>query len=276
MDATDTRPLPIRAVIFDLAGTLVDFGSLAPVRAMVELFRRNGVTLTGELARKPMGLAKRDHIRALALMPEVDAQWVGAHGRRWAETDVDRLYADFAALQTDLLREHGRLIPGVLEAALELRESGVCIGVTTGYDSRMLGVVLEAMGEQGFSFVDAAVSCSDVPQGRPAPWMLFRCMEKLRVYPPATVVAVGDTVADIMAGRNAGVWTVGVTRTGNALGLSEAEVAVLDGGELEPRLSRGRAELLGAGAHFVVESAAECAELVAGEIVASIRDCRRP
>jgi phosphonoacetaldehyde hydrolase len=51
-------------VIFDWAGTMVDFGCRAPVNALLEAFRRRGVTLTEEVARRDMGKAKADHGRA--------------------------------------------------------------------------------------------------------------------------------------------------------------------------------------------------------------------
>ena len=58
-----TTPDGVKAVIFDWAGTLVDFGSIAPVIALSELFAKHGVSLTADEVRAPMGLLKRDHIR---------------------------------------------------------------------------------------------------------------------------------------------------------------------------------------------------------------------
>ncbi|MDB6104364.1 MAG: phosphonoacetaldehyde hydrolase, partial [Gammaproteobacteria bacterium] len=52
-------------VIFDWAGTVVDFGCCAPVNALIEAFMRHGVTLTEEEVRRDMGKAKADHVRAL-------------------------------------------------------------------------------------------------------------------------------------------------------------------------------------------------------------------
>ena len=64
-----------------------------------------------------------------------------------------------------------------------------------------------------------------MPAGRPAPWMIFRCMEALNVYPPAAVVKVGDTVIDIEDGLNAGAWSVGVVDSSNEMSLTAAELA---------------------------------------------------
>lgn len=79
----------------------------------------------------------------------------------------------------------------------------------------------------------------------------------LGVYPVSACVKVGDTVADIAEGLNAGMWTVGLTRTGNELGLSPAEEAALPRAELERRLLAASERLLAAGAHYTVEGPAE-------------------
>jgi phosphonoacetaldehyde hydrolase len=85
---------------------------------------------------------------------------------------------------------------------------------------------------------------------------------KLGLYPLARVVKIGDTVADIDEGRNAGTWTIGLTRCGNELGLSPAEVAALPPAELQQRLSVAAARLRTAGAHYVVESIADTVPLI--------------
>ena len=47
---------------------------------------------------------------------------------------------------------------------------------------------------------------------------------RLDVFPMTSMVKVDDTPVGIEAGRNAGCWTVGVTRTGNCVGLSVEEI----------------------------------------------------
>ena len=99
------------------------------------------------------------------------------------------------------------------------RKADASLALELGVD-----IGIEGLAEQDF-VPDAAVCAADVPAGRPAPWMIYRAMELLGVYPPQAVVAIGDTIADIEAGLNAGVWAMGVTRTGNMLGLAQEDVA---------------------------------------------------
>lgn len=247
----------ISAVIFDLAGTTVDYGSLAPAEAFVELFARHGVRITVEEARGPMGTHKRDHIQALLDTPRIAGEWRAAEGGEPTEEVLSALYAEFIPLQVACLDRYSDLIPGTLKALDLIRDMGACIGVTTGYNREMLDIVLQAAGRQGF-VPDAAICAEDVREGRPAPWMLFRAMEQLGTYPPPLVVAVGDTIPDIQAGLNAGVWTIGVTKTGNMLGLGRAATEALDPAELRDRLGRAERRMKAAGAHAVVDSINEC------------------
>lgn len=73
--------------------------------------------------------------------------------------------------------------PGVTEAVEELRQRRIRVAVNTGYNREMLEIVLARAAEGGF-VPDAATCAADVPKGRPAPWMVFRLMEILNVYPP--------------------------------------------------------------------------------------------
>ena len=70
----------IKAVVFDWAGTMVDFGCVAPVDALIEAFAGEGVVIAPAEARADMGRAKRDHVRALMAMPRIAAAWADANG----------------------------------------------------------------------------------------------------------------------------------------------------------------------------------------------------
>ena len=61
----------IQGVVFDWAGTIIDFGSLAPMGAFVRLFANHGVTTSIAQARVPMGLPKLAHIQQLGAAPEI-------------------------------------------------------------------------------------------------------------------------------------------------------------------------------------------------------------
>jgi beta-phosphoglucomutase-like phosphatase (HAD superfamily) len=81
-------------VIFDWAGTMVDFGCVAPVKALLEAFSRDGVEISEAAARRDMGKTKLDHVRGLLSHPEVDAAWrarpLNGCARRVSGSDLPR------------------------------------------------------------------------------------------------------------------------------------------------------------------------------------------
>ena len=252
---------PIRLVVFDWAGTTVDYGSFAPVAAFMQAFRANGVEITSDETRGPMGLHKRDHIRALFQLDSIGRQWQTAHGRNWTEQDVDAIYDSFMPIQIQKAQELAVLIPGVRECLETLKSRGILIGTSTGYPRVVAAPVIEAAAQQGYR-PDANVCADEVPQARPAPWMIYRNMEQLGVFPPTAVMKIGDTVPDIHAGRNAGVRTVGITQTGSGVGLTLAEFSTLSEPEAAGRIQRAETVLLAAGADHVLPSVAELPALI--------------
>jgi phosphonoacetaldehyde hydrolase len=76
---------------------------------------------------------------------------------------------------------------------------------------------------------------------------------RLEVYPMQAIVKVGDTVADMEEAFHAGMWSVGVTKTGSELGLSETEVLHTNPQVLKWKVAAAGKKLLEAGAHEVIE-----------------------
>jgi phosphonoacetaldehyde hydrolase len=254
---------PLKAVVLDWAGTTVDFGSRAPVLAVMEAFRRIDVPVSVEEARGPMGMAKRDHLRVMLEMPGVIERWRKVFNRPPTADDVDRLYAGFLPLQKEILAENSRLIPGCVEAIAACRSMGLRIGSSTGYTQELMDILVPLARAQGYA-PDAIVCASDVSPGRPAPWMCFENARRLGVYPMESIVKVDDTIVGIEAGLNAGMWTVGITRSGNIVGLSEDELNQLAPDELRTRIKSAEQELTLCGAHFVVESIIELPRALQG------------
>ena len=247
----------IAAVIFDWAGTIVDFGCFAPTVSLVETFARRGLAITLTEARGPMGLEKRDHIRALLSDTSISERWKAATGTDPQPGDVDSLYEELEPLLVTAVKRHAGLVPGTKELVDELRAWGVGIGSTTGYLRPLMDILTAEADRQGFS-ADAVICPSDVPAGRPFPWMCFLNAIRLKAYPPRRVVKIGDTPADVREGINAGMWTIGVTLSGNEVGLSEPELADMTQEERSGRLKAAERRLRESGAHYVAESVGSC------------------
>jgi phosphonoacetaldehyde hydrolase len=247
---------PLLAVVLDWAGTTVDYGSRAPVLAVMEAFRRIDVPVTVEDARGPMGMAKRDHLRVMLEMPSVAARWRKVFHRDPKPDDVDDLYSKFLPLQKEILAANSHVIPGCVEAVAACRARGIRIGSSTGYTQELMDILTPLARSQGYE-PDAMVCASDVSPGRPAPWMCLEIARRLNVYPMESIVTVDDTTVGIEAGLNAGMWTVGIARSGNIVGLSEDELAQLDPHTARTRIETARRELVQCGAHLVIDTIAE-------------------
>ena len=252
----DQTEKSIRLVVFDWAGTTVDFGSCAPAAAFVEVFAQHGVQVSADEARQPMGLNKRDHLVAMLSDPAVAERWKTTNGKPWTQQDVDRMYAAFAPIQLRTIEQHADLTPGLLGVVSELRSRGIQIGATTGYFHEAAAAVALRAADSGYK-PDVSICADDVPAGRPAPWMIYRVMERLNVYPARLVVKVGDTTADVKAGLAAGCWSIGVCDSSSLVGLTKARFDELSTSERNAKLNRAAAVFREAGAHAVVHTLSE-------------------
>jgi len=240
----------------------VDFGSLAPIQAFLKLFEGEGIELSEVEAREPMGTEKREHIRRLLAMPRIRNQWLGAFGKAPETADVNRLYEAFLPLQTAAIAERTRLIPGALSLQDLLRERGIKLGVNTGYSRDMVNVMLPGLADQGFA-PESVVVATEVPQGRPAPHMSLKNALELDIDAVQACVKVDDTVTGIEEGLNAGMWTVAVVASGNAVGVSEEQFAALEDAERDALLVRGRQVMVKSAAHYIIDSIKDLPEVIA-------------
>ncbi len=247
----------VKLAIFDWAGTTMDYGCYAPAVVFIEVYKLRGVEITMEQARAPMGLKKLDHIREISKIDEVAALWKKVHGRDVTEDDVvDMFEKDFQRLQVACIADYSKLIPGTVETVDEVRRRGIKVGSTSGYFTEAMEINLREAKKQGYC-PDATFCASDVPAGRPEPWMVMANMQATRTFPPEAVVKIDDTTPGIGEGLNAGVWTVGLSKTGNEVGLTPEEIDALPPAVRERKLARADMNLRQAGAHYVVETIAD-------------------
>lgn len=242
-------------VIFDWAGTMVDFGCEAPVKALREAFAAEGVSIDETAARRDMGKAKIDHVRALLAEPQVAAAWRARQGRASSDADVSVLMERLGPLMREHATHASTLIPGARATFERLRALGLRVASSTGYTREMMVPVLERAAHQGYA-PEHLVCSGETPVGRPSPLMIYKACAELGVWPLSRVVKVDDAEAGIGEGKAAGAFTVGVA-SGNALGLSQEALAALPPSERAARMTAARQSLKDAGADLVLDSVAE-------------------
>lgn len=186
---------PIRLVIFDVAGTIIeDHGEV--LDAFSHALKETGIAFTDVELREWKGAAKREVIRHF-----VQRQFSDGSGR---PDKIEATYANFRnLLETHYCKRGVSPIPGAQSTFAWLRERDIEIATTTGFYREVNDLVLDRAGWR--EMFRASISSSDVPRGRPAPDMIFRAMEATGVTNPVQVINLGDTPLDLQAGTNAGV-----------------------------------------------------------------------
>lgn len=148
------------------------------------------------------------------------------------------------------------MIPGAVEQVASLRARGIKIGANTGYNREMISVCEQAAREQGY-VPDVSLAAEDAPRGRPTADLALMNAVRLGVSCVQACVKVDDTVPGIEEGLNAGMWTIGVSISGNEVGRSLQEWQALDAGAQAGLRTIASEKLARAGAHFVVDSVAD-------------------
>jgi phosphonoacetaldehyde hydrolase len=253
----------LEAVIFDWAGTTVDFGSFAPTQIFVDAFREAcDFELSLAEARGPMGLGKWQHIEALGRDPLIDARWRAQFGKPMRVEDIDKLYQTFLPLQVERVGLHADLIPGTLATVAELRQRGLKIGSTTGYPRIVMETLMHRAAENGYR-PDCTICADDLAAGaRPGPWMALQCVLDLKIGNVAHCIKVDDTLPGIDEGRNAGMWAVGLALSGSPAGLTQEQFTAASPEQLADIRARTTPPFLVAGAHYVIDSIAQLLPVV--------------
>jgi phosphonoacetaldehyde hydrolase len=202
-------------VILDWAGTVLDCGVYSPAVVFLDVFAAEGVPISMEEARQPMGAHKKVHIRKITQIAAVRERWKAKHGEYPTEADVDRMFEKFVPMQIEVLPKYVDMIPGAVETVDELQKvRQLKIGSTTGFTLAMVDVLKAAAGKAGYT-PDVYVAADEVPQARPFPFMVWLNAIRLNVSPIAAIVKVDDTADGVLEGITAGCWSVGLARTGN-------------------------------------------------------------
>lgn len=253
----------IKGIILDWAGTIVDFGSLAPMGAFVELFARHHICISIAQARVPMGLPKLDHIIALGQMQDIAAQWQAVFGRSFEEADARQLLDEFEPMSAKAALERSAFIPGFMSVYHDLQSQGLAFATTTGYTRKIMTPLIELAHAQGFEPA-LVICCDDVARSRPDPMGVEHCLQAMGLPGQASqVIKVDDTAPGLAEGLAAGCWTVGVSASGNALGWTYAHWQQAHDDEKTRALLPAVALLQEAGAHEIVDSVADLPRAIA-------------
>jgi len=181
----------IKLVVSDLAGTTVqDSGEVA--RAFCAALADHGVEASSAQINAVRGASKREAIATLT---------AAKHGTDAAR--VEAVYASFKSHLQEMFTSEAKPIAGAAQTLAWLRTRDIKLVLNTGFDRDITEILLRVLNWRDIA--DAVICGDDVPQGRPAPYMIFRAMETANVTSVHDVLNIGDTVSDLRAAHNAGV-----------------------------------------------------------------------
>lgn len=241
----------VQAVIFDWAGTLMDFGCMAPVVMLIDVFKQAGVSLSLAEARKSMGLPEPLHIQKLLEMDSVRTRWEKKWARAPTEQDGEALLNNLITLQLESLSHYTSLVPGALEMIERLRRRNIKVGSTASYQKGVTEVYLKAAAAQGFVPDLSLVTSAPSKQGR-ASYLFLQNANEVNVERLHACVKVDDTLLGIQEGLQAGMWTIGVAASGNEMGLALEQYLSLLPALQEEKRQAAAERFYQAGAHYVV------------------------
>ncbi|HET9496849.1 MAG TPA: HAD family hydrolase [Candidatus Limnocylindria bacterium] len=188
----------MRALIFDLDGTLIDT-VYAHVFAWQRALAEAELPIEGWRIHRRIGMSGGLFTRALAR----------ELGRPLSDDEIDAIQARHGELYRELLPER-RPLPGAVDLLRHLRDLGVPYGIATSGRRPEIDASLEALGiGEGVTVVERG----DVMRAKPEPDLFLACQERMGVE-IRDVTVVGDAVWDLLAARRAGMLSVGLLTGG--------------------------------------------------------------
>lgn len=203
--------------VFDMIGTTVEPSGIIPDSFRAALAAA-GVNLTDEQIANVRGKSKYEAIGVL--LAEADGGGI-------SPAMLDPVYEDFRTRLSDHYRNGGaKPVDGVGRVFDWCRSINARVTLTTGFDRDIADLLVRSLDWS--HRIDGLVCNDDVAQGRPAPYLIQRAMEEAGCSTARAVASVGDTVADLQAGRNAGIgWNFGVLTGAHARDRLSREPAVI-------------------------------------------------
>jgi phosphonoacetaldehyde hydrolase len=193
--------------------------------------------------------------------PAVATRWHETNGTPVAPADIERIYRALVPAMTSAAARASTLIPGAAETAAALAALGVRIGSGTGYTREMMAEILAAAAKQGYA-PEVVVCAGETPSGRPAPLMTWKALIALDAWPARACIKVDDSAVGIEEGRLAGCWTVGLSASGNGVGLTREDFLALSPEERAAKVAEAEAPLRAAGADFIIEDVSQLMPVV--------------
>ena len=195
----------IDLAVFDMAGTTVaDKDYVA--KAFLKAFANHDIEITEEEVNPLMGYHKPTAIQMVLERKGVEAD---------AEL-IQTIHDDFTEEMMDFYAysPHVQAMPDTEEIFFYLKERGVRVALNTGFSREIADVIVSRFQWMERGLIDDYIASNEVPEGRPAPYMIEELKSRMQLPSDTVVMKVGDTIVDILEGKNAGCRYVIAVTTG--------------------------------------------------------------
>ena len=241
----------LKAVIFDLSGTLVDFGSLATIVTMKKIFQSKGIKITNDIIKKDMGIKKKLHIKKILSIPSIRSMWLNKYRRSITRIEFIDMCLRFDKELVIAVKKNLNLIPNVKNIIKLLKNNNIKVGVTTGYPKKITEIILNFLNKNKIT-IDSYVSEDEVKKGRPNPDMCIKNLKKLKIYNTKNCLKVDDSISGIMEGKNAKMLTVGLISTGIQMSLSKNKLRKMNKSKLNSKIKNIKRDYANIKTNFIV------------------------
>lgn len=240
----------IDAVIFDLAGTVIDFGSMATIQSMKKIFADKKIILKNETIKEDMGINKKKHIIKILNKKIVKKKWLKIYKKRISQNDLDNMSKKFDLYLVKYVKENLNVIPNAQKIFKILKKNNIKTAVTTGYSKKIVKIIINYLKKNNINF-DNIVCDDDVRNGRPYPEMCKKNLKKLNVR-PKNVIKIDDSVSGVIEGKKSNLISIGLIFTGIQFGFSYRKFKEIENKKKNILRNMAKDKFLKAGANFVV------------------------
>lgn len=195
-------------VVFDIAGTTVtDAGNINA--CFREALAEAGIEVASADVDAVMGYKKIEAIKIIVAK-------YGKQGEEEHEKRIENIHTRFNELMVDFYQKTKTLapLPYAEEIFKWLQEKNIKVALNTGFTRIITDALLATLGWTNHPNINKVICSDEVPEGRPALYMIHYLMKELQILDAKSVVKVGDTEVDIREGRNAGCGLVIAVTTG--------------------------------------------------------------
>lgn len=191
--------------VFDIAGTTVSDKSYV-AQAFQKAFYSSQIEVTEAEVNPLMGYAKPAAIQMV----------LQRKGVEYNEALIDKIHKDFVDDMMDFYQfsPYVKAMPDTEDVFFYLKEHGVKIALNTGFSKDIAEIIVERFQWMERRLIDDFICSDEVQKGRPFIYMIEELKRRNHISGDAVVLKVGDTVADILEGKNAGCQYVVAVTTG--------------------------------------------------------------